>query len=60
MSNEVYFGLGLFLYSFFIHDIVVKSIYCKWKHKHKTKKRCYFWNCKKYHDCPLNYSNVDK
>lgn len=52
------FLIAMFWFSFysFIHDFIIKKIYCRWKHKHKTKKRCYFWTFKKYGYCPLNYS----
>ena len=50
----VEFVIVMFL-SFIIHNVVIKKIYCKWKKKHQTKKRCYFWNCKEWHTCPYNY-----
>ena len=34
---------------------IIRCIYCKWKQKHKTKKPCFFWNCKHWQNCPLNF-----
>lgn len=38
-----------------IHDVLFKIIYCKWKKKHDTGYRCYFWTCKHFDTCPYNH-----
>lgn len=37
-----------------IHDVVIKKIYCAIKMKKGNRKKCYYWNCKKWHNCPYN------
>jgi|GEM_PF-6116510 len=50
--------LFAFLLFYLIHDVVIKKIYCKWKHKYnQTKYKCYYWNCKHFHDCSMNVSD---
>lgn len=51
----VYMFLGVV-----IHDYIAMAIYCKWKRKHKTPRRCYFWNCKHWRTCEYNYINKKK
>lgn len=32
---------------------IVTPIYCRWKYRHNTVKRCPFWSCKRWHgQCP--------
>lgn len=37
-----------------IHDVVVKYFYCKWKKRKNNGYKCYYWNCKEFHNCPYN------
>lgn len=54
LAIAVGFGVYMFL-GVVVHDYIIRSIYCRWKHKHKTKRKCYFWNCKDWQTCELNY-----
>lgn len=37
-----------------IHDVLIKQIYCSIKKKKDNRKKCYFWNCKHWRECPYN------
>lgn len=53
-------GRSLLLYGWMyvimvlLHDVIIKWIYCIRKKKRNNKKKCYFWNCNHWHECPYN------
>lgn len=38
----------------FIHDVLIKLVYCKWKKNKNNGFRCYYWTCKNYRNCTYN------
>lgn len=47
-------GMVMNMVYMFIHDILIKQIYCAVKKKKDNRKKCYFWNCKHWRECPYN------
>lgn len=57
MSKELaitLFAVGWFGFWFVLHDVLIKGIYCDWKHKKNNGYRCYYWSCKHWSDCKYN------
>lgn len=51
------FGYCMLFYIVFdiVNNVLIRIIYCKWKKKHDTGYRCYFWTCKHFATCPYNH-----
>lgn len=50
----IFYVIGIYTCLIILHDYILRHIYCIFKQKKGNKKKCYFWNCPKFKDCPFN------